>query len=249
MLPIADTVPSRNPPVMMWLLIAANVAVFLIEASLEPPQLRELFHRFGVVPARYGRPGEWSGIGLAELWPLVTSQFLHGGGFHCFINMWTLWIFGDNVEDRMGPGRFLAFYLCCGVIAALVHVWSMPDSPIPSVGASGAIAGVLGAYLVSFPAARVVVLVPVFFLPLFFDVPAVFYIGLWFLGQLYSGALSLLAEAEVGGVAWWAHIGGFGAGLLLLWPFLIGGPRARRDHDDGWIDPAWGRHSRARRRR
>src|SRR4029077_560609 len=142
--------------------------------------------------------------------------FLHGGWFHIIANMWTLWIFGDNVEDRMGPGRFAIFYLLCGTIAGSTHLLTNPDSTVPSVGASGAIAGVLGAYLLFFPTARLIVLFPIFFLPLFFEVPEVFYLVIWFFSQLFSGSAALAGSQQVGGIAWWAHIGGFiGGGVFL----------------------------------
>jgi membrane associated rhomboid family serine protease len=149
-------------------------------------------------------------------------MFLHGGWLHVIGNMWMLWIFGDNVEDRMGPLRFIAFYLICGVIAAVVHVATNSGSQFPTVGASGALAGVLGAYFLMFPASRVIVLLPVLFIPLFFELPAVIYLGLWFMIQFLSGTASVAAgsEAAAGGIAWWAHIGGFLAGILLYRLFL-----------------------------
>jgi membrane associated rhomboid family serine protease len=150
-------------------------------------------------------------------------MFLHGGLFHIVSNLWTLWIFGDNVEDRMGRFRFLVFYLVCGVAAGLIHWWSGPTSTVPTVGASGAIAGVLGAYLRWYPAAKVLTLVPVFFYPLFVDLPAVLYLGIWFVSQLFSGVASIGLPENVGGVAFWAHVGGFVTGVLLCGLF------ARRD--------------------
>ncbi len=222
MLPVKDTVPSRNPPVMVWLLIAANTLVFLYELGLPPPELQAFFYRFGLVPARYTHP-EWAlvlGFPVDDYWPFFTSMFLHGGWVHFLGNMWTLWIFGDNVEDRMGPLRFLVFYLLCGIIAGLVHWLTNPHSTIPTVGASGAIAGVMGAYFVLFPYARVIALVPIFFFPFFFEIPAVFYLGMWFVSQLFSGVLALAATGQVGGIAWWAHVGGFAAGSLLHFLFV-----------------------------
>jgi membrane associated rhomboid family serine protease len=144
-------------------------------------------------------------------------MFLHGGWFHLISNMWALYIFGDNVEDRLGPMRYLLFYLVCGVVAALAHVYSQPLSNVPVVGASGAISGVLGAYLVLYPRARVISLVPLWIVPWFIEIPAVFYLGFWFFSQLFSGLLSLgMPISTYGGVAWWAHVGGFIAGLLLV---------------------------------
>jgi membrane associated rhomboid family serine protease len=156
---------------------------------------------------------------------IFTSMFLHGGLFHLLGNMWALYIFGDNVEDRMGPVRFLIFYLLCGAAAALVHVLMNPGSMIPTVGASGAISGVMGAYLVLFPFARVITLVPLFFFPYFFEIPAIFFIGVWFAGQLVSAFMtSALAPPDVGGVAWWAHVGGFVAGMVLVRLFIVRRP-------------------------
>ena len=140
---------------------------------------------------------------------LVTSMFLHGGWLHVFSNMWTLWIFGDNVEDRLGHGRYLGFYLLSGLAAAAIHTLTNTDSTLPTIGASGAIAGVMGAYFVLFPGARVVTLIPIFFWPLFVELPAILYLGFWFLTQFYSGTLSLAAGRDAGGIAWWAHVGGF----------------------------------------
>lgn len=246
MLPIGDTIPSRQPPVTTWLLIGANALVFFAQLSVPAAALERAFHVFGIVPVRYTQPGAWTmatGLEALSVWPLLTSQFLHGGWLHILANMWTLWIFGDNVEERMGSLRFAIFYLLCGVIASVLHILMNPDSTIPAVGASGAIAGVLGAYLVLFPMSRIIAIFPVLFYPFFFELPAVVYIGLWFFSQLFSGTLALAAPSDVGGVAWWAHVGGFIAGLLALSFFLAGSRRRRsRYPDDGWIEPAWVRH-------
>jgi membrane associated rhomboid family serine protease len=217
MFPIKDSVPSRSVPVVTRALILINVLVFFFELMLPEQSIENLFYLFGIVPARFTHP-DWAalaGIPLDDYWPLLTHQFLHGGWLHIIANMWTLWIFGDNVEDWMGPGRFAIFYLLCGVIAGTTHLLTNPDSTIPSVGASGAIAGVLGAYLLFFPTARLVVLLPIFFFPFFFEVPAVFYLAFWFFSQLFSGTASLAGPQQVGGIAWWAHIGGFIGGMLL----------------------------------
>src|SRR6266699_3199815 len=234
MFPIRDTIPSRNPPVAVWLLILVNSVVFLFELAMPEPALRQFFHLFGIVPARYAHPdwALWAGFPADDYWPFLTSMFLHGGFMHIIGNMWTLWIFGDNVEDRMGPARFLVFYLLCGLAAGMTHMLSNPDSTMPSVGASGAIAGVLGAYLLFFPTARLVVLFPVLFLPFFFEVPAVVYLGVWFVSQLFSGTLALASPGQVGGIAWWAHIGGFATGLLLCRLFAWRRRAARRLQPD-----------------
>lgn len=222
MLPIRDTIPHRHLPWVTCLLIAANVAAFAFELSLSPARLHDLFLLCGLVPARYTEAlfAEQHGLPAADPWPFLTSLFLHGGWLHLIANLWTLWIFGDNVEDRLGPLRYLAFYLASGLVASLAHVASAPDSNLPVIGASGAIAGVMGAYFVSFPRARVVTLIPIFFWPVFVELPALVFLGLWLLLQLQSGALASARDATAGGVAWWAHVGGFLAGIPLLWLLL-----------------------------
>jgi membrane associated rhomboid family serine protease len=242
MIPIQDTVHSRNPPLAVYALIALNLLVFALELSLPHEGLDRLFYLLGIVPARYSHP-EWAvrvGFPVDDYWPFLTSMFLHGGWAHIVGNMWTLWIFGDNVEDRMGPFRFTLFYLLCGLVAAVVHYATNRDSDVPTVGASGAIAGVLGAYFVLYPRSQIVVMVPIFFYPVFFEVPAVMYLLFWALSQLFSGALALAGPVEVGGVAWWAHVGGFAAGLLLH-PLFVRPRRAirRLQPDEYGIEAAW----------
>ncbi|HYR23148.1 MAG TPA: rhomboid family intramembrane serine protease [Chthoniobacterales bacterium] len=239
MFPIQDSVPGRSVPVVTRALILINVLVFFFELMLPQQSIESLFYLFGIVPARFTHP-DWAayvGFPLDNYWPLLTHQFLHGGWFHIIANMWTLWIFGDNVEDRMGPGRFAIFYLVCGVIAGLTHLLTNPDSTVPSVGASGAIAGVLGAYLLFFPTARLVVVVPILFFPFFFEVPAVLYLGFWFFSQLFSGTAALAGPQQVGGIAWWAHVGGFLGGMLFCGLF------ARRQRasqpDEHALEWAW----------
>ena len=245
MIPIRDTIPSRGVPVVTWSLIAANVAVFLFELTLDPDELEALFYLFGVVPARFTHPSWASRLGLPvdDYWPFLTSMFLHDGWLHVISNMWALWIFGDNVEERMGRLRFLLFYLLTGLAAGLVHWFTNAQSIVPTVGASGAIAGVLGAYFVLFPYARIIVLLPVFFFPFFFELPAVTYLFVWFASQMIGGALSALGPQDVGGIAWWAHLGGFGAGMLLHRLFLLPAGRAlrRRERDEYGIEGAWSR--------
>jgi membrane associated rhomboid family serine protease len=221
MFPIRDTIPSRHLPVITWSLIAVNVLVFLYQLSLPEEAQQQLIYLFGIVPARFTNPDWASAVGFpaASLWPFVTTTFLHGGFFHILANMWTLWIFGDNVEDRMGPLRFLAFYLLCGIASGFLHVITNLDSTVPTIGASGAIAGVLGAYLRLYPRARIVTLVPIFIIPFFFQLPAYFYLGFWFLTQLLNGSFSV-GGREAAGVAWWAHVGGFVTGLVLCPLFL-----------------------------
>ncbi len=225
MIPIADTIRRNRAPVLTWALVLANVLIFAFEASLPQEELVQILSRFGVVPERYARLDLVLRRGVEEALPFFTSMFLHGGWLHLVSNMWTFWIFGDNVEDRMGHVRFLLFYVICGVAAGLVHLVTNPHSSIPAIGASGAIAGVLGAYLVLFPRARVLTLMPVFFLPLFIEVPAVFFLGIWFVIQFASGTAALASPTSGTGIAWWAHIGGFVVGLLLHPWFLPRRPR------------------------
>jgi membrane associated rhomboid family serine protease len=248
MIPVRDTVPSRSTPVVTWTLIAVNAAVFAYELTLDPEDLERLFYLFGMVPARYSHPGwaRWAGLPMDDYWPFLTCVFLHGGWMHVIGNMWTLWIFGDNVEDRMGRTRFLIFYLLTGVAAGVTHWLTNVDSTMPTVGASGAIAGVLGAYFVLFPFARIIVLFPVFFIPFFFELPAPLYLLFWFVSQLFAGTLAGLGPESVGGVAWWAHVGGFGAGVVLHRLFLLPRrerPRSWQDDERGvegaWARPTW----------
>ena len=216
MLPIRDTVRSRAFPLMNWTIILINVVMFLYETSLSEPALRHFIAVYGMVPARL-----WHAPAAA--WPtLFTSMFLHGGWFHLLSNMWILYIFGDNVEDRMGSGRYLVFYLMSGLVAGLVQAGVQPGSLIPTVGASGAIAGVLGAYMLFYPRGRVLTMVPMLFFVTFVEVPAWIFLGFWFVTQLYSGWMALLPNAAqaMGGVAWWAHIGGFVFGLLFARLFV-----------------------------
>jgi membrane associated rhomboid family serine protease len=222
MIPLADSIPSRGRPLATRAIILANCLVFLLELALDDESLRAVFYLFGIVPARYSHPA-WAarvGFPVDDYWPFLTSQLLHGGWIHLIGNMWTLWIFGDNVEDRMGHARFAVFYALCGVAAGIAHYAADVDSTMPALGASGAIAGVLGAYFVLYPKARVVTLVPVIFYPLFFELPAYFFLAYWFLLQLFSGTLALAAPGAGGGVAWWAHVGGFAFGVLTFWVFL-----------------------------
>jgi membrane associated rhomboid family serine protease len=241
MFPIQDSVPSRSVPVVTRALILINVVVFFFELSLSRESIIQLFYLFGVVPARFTDP-EWAasiGFPIGSYWSLLTHQFLHGGWLHIVANMWTLWIFGDNVEDRMGPLRFIIFYLVCGVLAALTQVLVTPDATIPSVGASGAIAGVLGAYLLFFPTARLIVLIPILFFPFFFELPAVIFLVLWFFIQLFSGTAMLASPQQVGGIAFWAHIGGFIAGMLLCRFFVRRPVRRRLQPDEYGLEWAW----------
>ena len=216
--PLRDDNPRRSFPTACVTLIAVNVAVFLYQFALmiESPQQAEAFiYALGSVPAQISES-------LAGRYPmdqslpgLLTSTFLHGGWVHLIGNMWFLWIFGDNIEDQFGHGRFVLFYLTCGVMASVIHFAFNPFSNIPAVGASGAISGVMGAYLVRFPHARVTTLVVLFIIITRVELPAGVMLAYWFLIQFVSGAGSIGAEG--GGVAWWAHIGGFAVGALWMW--------------------------------
>nr|WP_152946759.1 rhomboid family intramembrane serine protease [Desulfofundulus thermobenzoicus] len=206
-------------------MIGLNLFVFFQELTLSPNELNQLFFNLGVVPARVfhvlamGAPVE------PLLIPFITSMFLHGGWVHVLGNMLYLWIFGDNVEDRLGHFRYLLFYLLAGMAGSLAHVITNPTSPVPVVGASGAIAGVLGAYFITFRHSRVLALVPIFFFLTIMEIPAVIFLALWFVIQLFNGAASL--GGAVNPVAWWAHIGGFVIGMILI---KLMAPRPRYDY-------------------
>jgi membrane associated rhomboid family serine protease len=236
MIPIRNAVPTRYPPVVTWMLIAINCLVFLLQSRLDPGELEEFLRDFALIPARYTAAVAYGDANLSaiDLVPFFTMMFLHGGWLHLIFNMWTLWLFGSTVEDRLGHGRYLAFYLACGLAASIAHVVFNPTSVVPALGASGAIAGVLGCYIRLFPLARVVVVVPILFIPLFFEVYAFVFVGLWFLIQIFQGTLELLLPTSGGGVAWWAHVGGFVAGFT-LGPLLVRPERRYRAYypDEG----------------
>jgi membrane associated rhomboid family serine protease len=212
MFPLRDTIRTRSFPVVNWLIILTNVGVFLyFEVGLSSRALARLIDNYGLVPLTLS-----SGSPHALL-TIYTSMFLHAGWLHLISNMWALYIFGDNVEDRMGPLRYLLFYLVAGTVAALTQSFMSAGSRLPLVGASGAIAGVLAAYLVLYPGARVLTLILIVIIPLFVEIPAIFYLLFWFATQFFAGVTSLSgAAASQGGVAYWAHIGGFFTGLLLV---------------------------------
>ncbi|RMH58827.1 MAG: rhomboid family intramembrane serine protease [Candidatus Hydrogenedentota bacterium] len=236
MIPIADSIPHRRPPVMLYLIIIINVAVFFFEIHLPSSLQKAFFLNYGFVSARWTLAVQIFHIPWLT-WAtttIFTSMFMHGGWVHLLGNMWMLWIFGDNVEDRMGPFGFLTFYLFCGTIAALTQAYFYPTAHIPTVGASGAISGVLGAYFMLYPFSRVVTLIPLFIWPLFIELPAVLFIGIWAWLQFYSGTLDLAFPGLVGNVAWWAHVGGFAAGLISYRWFV-----SRRNLRSPYIDE-WG---------
>ena len=225
MLPLRDDSPSHRFPAVTVSLILANALMFLHEVRLGP-EIENFLWNYALVPARYTEAGD-----LAIL-PFFSSMFLHGGWIHLIGNMWTLWIFGDNVEDRLGHGRFLLLYLVAGVAAGLLHIATNNDSIVPTIGASGAVAGVMGSYFRFYPHARVHTVIPPFFLGPIFEVPAVIFLGWWLLLQFFNGSLSLVSSKDVGGVAWWAHVGGFIFGMAASFFAAREVPRRRKDADD-----------------
>ncbi len=220
-IPLRDVIPSRTTPYVTVTLIVLNVLVFAYQLRLGDAG-QHVIYLFGLVPADFS----WGTV--------FTSMFLHGGLMHAGGNMLYLWIFGDNVEDRMGHGRFLVFYLLCGVAAALAQVWANPGSGVPMVGASGAIAGVMGAYFVLYPKSRIVTLLPLIIIFRVIEIPAVYFLGIWFLMQFINGLGSLATSGSdaqmAGGVAFWAHVAGFAAGLAGVWVFR----RPERQQVDWW---------------
>lgn len=213
MIPIRDENPPQRVPVVTRTLIVLNVLTFLYQWQLGP-NVVPFMQGWGLVPGRLVAAFMGETPLAAAAVTLLTSMFLHGSWVHLLGNMWYLWIFGDNVEDELGSWRFLMFYLVAGVVSALMHVLFNPGSPIPTVGASGAIAAVLGAYAYAFPRARVVTLIPIIFFFQIVALPALLVLGLWFVFQFFSA--TLFSSGGSGGVAWWAHIGGFLFGLVAM---------------------------------
>ncbi|MEJ5348641.1 MAG: rhomboid family intramembrane serine protease [Desulfosoma sp.] len=217
MIPLRDANPSRRFPAVTYGIIGICVLAFFYELALGP-SLRVWIYHYGIVPVRYTHPQVAARFSLLEqAIPFLTTMFLHGGWMHLIGNMWILHIFGDNVESALGHGRYLFFYLLCGLAASLFHIITNPASSVPTIGASGAIAGVMGAYFLLYPRARVLTLVPIFFYFSIVELPAYVFLGVWFVMQFFSGTFSLMGSGtQVGGVAWWAHIGGFLAGMVFL---------------------------------
>lgn len=219
MVPLNDENPTSITPVVTYALIAANIAVFIHEISLTPPQLENFFHLYAVIPKELtiGFQGGTVNQPVPEPLTLITSQFLHGGFTHVGFNMLFLWVFGNNIEDRLGHIKYLIFYLACGALAALSQWIVSPLSEVPSLGASGAIAGVMGAYILRFPNARILTLLPLGFFLFTARIPAIFFLGFWFVQQAFNGFLSLQVQtaSNMGGVAYWAHAGGFVFGAIL----------------------------------
>src|SRR5687767_15746167 len=216
MIPLRDVIPSQTTPYITVTIILMNAVAWCYELVLPGNELPAFLQIYGVVPADF------------EASTLLTSMFLHGSWMHVIGNMWYLWIFGDNVEDRVGHGRFIVFYLFCGMAAAIGQIFIDPGSRLPMVGASGAIAGVMGAYFVLYPRSRVLTLVPVFFFLELMEVPAILFLGIWFLMQLLAGvgSLGVATTQDVGGIAFWAHIAGFGAGVI--WIFALRRPERQQ---------------------
>ncbi len=222
MIPLRDVIPSRTTPYVTFALIALNTLVFAYQFTMGEA-IEEFILYFGLIPAAFS----WVAV--------LTSMFLHGGVLHFAGNMLYLWIFADNVEDRMGHGRFLVFYLLCGTAAALAQTIVNPDSVVPMVGASGAIAGVMGAYFVLYPRSRIVTLLPLFIFFHIVEIPAIFFLGFWFLLQLMSGVGSMATatgDGPAGGIAFWAHAAGFVAGLSGVLVFR----RPERQRVEWWND-------------
>jgi membrane associated rhomboid family serine protease len=218
MIPLRDTTPARNYPVVNTAIIAINVAVYVVQI-LQGPEINRFIYVYGLVPARYSIPefAEYF-TGGQQVFSLVSFMFLHGSFWHILGNMWSLYIFGDNVEDHLGPIRYALFYLLCGIASGLSHLILNLYSNLPTIGASGAIAGVMGAYFILHPRSKILTLIPIFFIPYFLNIPAFVFLGLWFLLQFINAAGS---QGTAGGVAWWAHIGGFLFGMLFLKLFSL----------------------------
>jgi membrane associated rhomboid family serine protease len=222
MFPLKDTQPSYSRPVVTIVLITVNLLVFLFEASLGPRTLNAFVEYYGLVPDHF------------QLSRIFTSMFLHGGWLHVLGNMWFLWVFGDKIEDLLGHGKYLLFYLLCGIVAALGQVIANPYSTAPMVGASGAIAGVMGAYLLKFPRARILTLVFVFFFITTVEIPVPIMLGYWFVTQLFNG-IGTIARTHLsqGGTAFFAHIAGFVAGIVLV-KVMGASDRYNRRRDRYW---------------
>jgi membrane associated rhomboid family serine protease len=218
MIPLRDTTPTQNYPIVNTTIIGINVVVYIIQL-LQSTEIDKFVYIYGLVPARYSLPqiAQYFTTGQ-QAFSLVSFMFLHGGFWHILGNMWSLYIFGDNVEDRLGPIRYALFYLLCGIASGLSHLMLNWHSNLPTIGASGAIAGVMGAYFLLHPRSKILTLIPIFFIPYFIDIPAFVFLGLWFVLQFISAAGS---QGLGGGIAWWAHIGGFLFGMLFLKLFSL----------------------------
>jgi len=217
MIPLRDNIRSKNYPVINTTIIVLNVFVFFIQLA-QGQDLTRFIHTYGLVPARYSIPSISSYFTLGQqLFPFLSFMFLHGGFLHLLMNMWFLYIFGDNVEDKLGHFRYILFYLLCGFASGASHLVLNWHSQIPTIGASGAIAGVMGAYMILYPKSRILTLIPFFFFFPIVEIPAIFFLGIWFIFQFLSAA----ASGGQGGIAWWAHIGGFIFGIIFLRLLLL----------------------------
>lgn len=213
MIPIRDTIPSKNYPYVNNAIIGINVVLFFVEMA-QGPGLNQFIYIYGLVPARYSVPQIKTYFStFQQVFSVISFMFLHGGFWHLLGNMWSLYIFGDNVEDRLGPLRYLGFYLICGIISGLAHLLFNLHSNMPTIGASGAIAGVMGAYMILYPHSKVLTLIPIIFIPWFVEIPAFFFLGFWFVMQFINAAAS---QGGVSGIAWWAHVGGFVFGIIFI---------------------------------
>jgi membrane associated rhomboid family serine protease len=232
MFPLKDSIRIPFAPLATYLIILTNVAVFLYQELLSPRAAYDLSQRYGVVPRRYFDSG-WADLNALnphDYLPFLTGTFMHGGWWHIIINMWTLFIFGASLEGRIGRLGFLSFYLACGLIASFAHAFFNMGSTVPALGASGAIAGVLGAYATTFPRARITILILIVIVPLFFKIPALAYALIWFVFQFLEGFAHLTTGGMGSGIAWWAHIGGFLAGFALI-PLWRWGPDRTYDEE------------------
>ncbi len=223
MIPLRDTIPSKSVPIVNYLLITVNLLVFLHESRMSETQLEIFTLHYGLVPANIlpAISGNFSLTGLGILKTFITNTFIHGSLWHIVGNMWFLFIFGDNVEDKMGKFGYLIFYLLVGILASATHFVLYSHSNLPVIGASGAISGVMAAYVFLFPKSKIITLIPIFLiLPLFVSIPAYIFIGIWFIIQLISGTGGLIHHGAATGIAFWAHIGGFVAGMILFRLFV-----------------------------
>jgi membrane associated rhomboid family serine protease len=219
MIPVKNRAICESFPWITVLIFLINIAVFVYELTLSEQELKQFFNVFGLVPEDLTglQINYFNNVSNIVFLPLITGLFIHGGFFHILFNLWTLYLFGPCVEDRMGHMKYLFFYLLCGVGSSVIHAVIHSASSVPTVGASGAIAGILGAYFVILPFSRIVVMFPLFFIPLFFEIPAFVYLLIWFVSQLHNGTWILIGGVpEHGGIAFWAHISGFLIGLFLL---------------------------------
>lgn len=225
MIPIRDSIPCNTTPYVTWGIMAICIGVYLLMLLMPDSMAQHFLYRYGMVPLRYTNP-TWSrhfGLPPDYYFSFLSSLFLHGGWLHLLVNMMFMWIFADNIEDLMGHKRFVAFYLICGLLATYTQWYFSQNLIVPVVGASGAIAGVLGAYFFRFPYARVVIMVPILFFPFFFEIPAIAFLGLWVILQLQELTTASLFPGMGGNSAWYAHLGGFVVGALIH-PLFIDKP-------------------------